>query len=248
MRRVFSPLLWVSRMLHSALAILAMSAGFYAAQYHQRSLRMTGDMDTIVPAGEDNRTSIKTDHDHLRVSKIDYMNNLPGSGRIIFDDGQREPKTALMQSLPADDREHTGQIIITDSKIAVENEQDFYSSQSYHPITTKQTTGRSRFRHLDRKAVEDSLADLDRLFQQVEIKPVQTHGHPAGLRVVSIEGGSIFDELGLQGTDVIVGVNGASITTPDQADLLYQSLKAGGDVTIQVKGKRRNRIIHLDIS
>jgi general secretion pathway protein C len=96
--------------------------------------------------------------------------------------------------------------------------------------------------------VKDSLDDFDRLFQQVEIKPVQTYGHPSGLRVVSIEAGSIFDELGLQSTDVIVGINGASITTPDQADLLFQSINAGGYVTIQVKGKRRNRIIHLDIS
>ncbi|MGD8955607.1 MAG: hypothetical protein PVI45_14625, partial [Desulfobacterales bacterium] len=211
-------------------------------------LRMIGNIDTFVPAGEDSRTPIKIDHDHLRVSQNDYMNNLPGSGRIIFDDGQSEPKTALMQSLQSDDREHAGQIIIADSQIAVENEQDFYSSQNDHPITTKQTAGRSRFRHIDRQVVEDSLADLDRILQQVEIKPAETHGHPAGFRVVSIEAGSIFTEIGLQGTDVIVGVNGATITTPDQADLLYQSLKAGGDVTIQVKGKRRNRIIHLDIS
>ena len=230
------------------LVILSVSTGFYAAQHHQRSLRMIGNIDTFVPAGENSRISIKTDHDHLRVSEIDYMNNLPGSGHIIVHDGQSESETALMQSLQADDRKRTGQIIVADSQIAVENEQEFYSSQRYHPIATKQTAGRSRFRHLDRQVVDDSLANLDRLFQQVEIKPVQTHGHPAGFRVVSIEGGSIFDELGLQGTDVIVGVNGASITTPHQADLLLQSLKAGGDVTIQVKGKRRNRIIQLDIS
>ncbi len=209
---------------------------------------MIVDSDSFMPAVEGSRTSIKTDHDHLRGSRHDTINNLSGSSPIIVDNGQNKPKIALMQSLQVDDRKRTGQIFVADAQIAVENDQDFYSSQSYHPLATKKIAGRSRFRHLDRQVVEDSLADLDRLFQQVEIRPVQTHGHPAGLRVVSIEPGSIFDQLGLRSTDVIVGVNGAAITTPDEADLLFQSVKAGGDVTIQVKGKRRNRIIHLDIS
>ena len=115
-----------------------------------------------------------------------------------------------------------------------------------HPIDTRRPAGRSRFRHLDRQLFEQSLADLDRIRRQVAIKPAETYGQPPGFRFASIQAGSIFAELGLRSTDVIVGINGATITTPDQADILFQSIKAGGEVTIQVKGKRRNRIIHLD--
>jgi hypothetical protein len=248
MRRIFSPRLWGKCLIQSVLVILAMSAGFYAAQHHQRSLRMTGDIDTIVTTGEDSRKSIKTDYDRLRVPKIDYMSNLPVSGHIIVRDGHSAPKTALMQPLKADGRKRMDQIIVADAQTAVENGQDFYLSQSYHPITTKPPTGRGRFRHLDHQLVEQSLADPDRMRRQVTIKPAETYGRPAGFRFTSIQSGSIFNELGLRSTDVIVGINGAAITTPDQADLLFQSIKTGGDVTIQVKGKRRNRIIHLDIS
>ena len=168
--------------------------------------------------------------------------------RIIVDDGQSELQIALMRSLPADNRQPAGRNPSPVALAAADGARYADKPDGFHPVNTKRPAGRSRFRHLDRQVVEDSLADLDRIRQQVGIKPAETHGHPAGFRVVSIEAGSIFAELGLQSTDVIVGVNGATITTPDQANLLFQSIKAGGDVTIQVKGKRRNRIIHLDIS
>jgi len=248
MRGVSSPFLWGKRMVQFVLVILAVYTGFYTAQHQQRSHRKIGEANTYMPAGEVKRISIKYNHNPSGLSRIDYKNDHPGSGRIIADGSQSEPEITLLQSLPADGREHSDQMIIAESRTAIEKEQDFYASQSYYPIESNQSAGRSRFRHLDRQVVEDSLADLDLIRQQVGIKPAETHGHPAGFRVVSIEAGSIFAELGLQSTDIIVGVNGATITTPDQADLLLQSLKAGGDVTIQVKGKRRNRIIHLDIS
>jgi hypothetical protein len=60
---------------------------------------MIVDIDTFVPAGEGSRTSIKTDHDHLRGLRHDTINNLSGSGQIIVHDGQSVPKTALMQTL-----------------------------------------------------------------------------------------------------------------------------------------------------
>ena len=166
--------------------------------------------------------------------------------RIIVDDGQSELQIALMTSLPTDNRQPAGQNTSTVALAVAGGTQNSYTPDGAYPINTKRSTGRGGFRHLDRQAVEDSLADLDRIRRQVAIKPAETYGQPAGFRIASIQAGSIFAELGLRNTDVIVGINGATITTPDQADLLYQSLKAGGDVTIQVKGKRRNRIIHLD--
>ena len=167
--------------------------------------------------------------------------------RIIVDDGQGELQIALMPSLPADNRQPAGQNTSTVALAAAGGTQNAYTPDGYYPIYIKPSAGRSRFRHLDRQLVANSLADLDRIHRQVSIKPVETYGQSAGFRVASIQADSIFAEIGLQSTDVIVGVNGATITTPDQADLLFQSIKAGGEVTIQVKGKRRNRIIHLDI-
>lgn len=168
--------------------------------------------------------------------------------RIIVDDGQGELQIAMMPSLRADKRQPAGQNPSPVSLAGAGGTQDSYKSDSYYPISTKRSAGRSRFRHLDRQLVANSLADLDRIRRQVAIKPAETYGQPAGFRIGSIQMGSIFSELGLRSTDVIGGINGATITTSDQADLLFQSIKAGGDITIQVKGKRRNRIIHLEIS
>jgi hypothetical protein len=42
-------------------------------------------------------------------------------------------------------------------------------------------------------------------------------------------------------------VNGESITNPEQAAGLLEKIKEGGDVSIQVKGRRRNRIIQVNI-
>ncbi len=322
MRGLFSPLLWGKCILHAALVILAVYAGFYAARHQQRSFRRIGDKVVSASAGEDNHIPIEPDRSRpapSRLSETDDKTDLtvaeteidtfdgeqhapppgkrfvtdldwkligtmvvasPGKSvaviehsksrgqetvkegdrtgavrikrilpdRIIVDDGQDELQIALMRSLPADIRQPTGRNKPTDALAAADGAQNAFKTDGSHPIYTNRPAGRSRFRHLDRQLVEKSLADPERIRRQVATKPVETYGQPAGFRVASIQAGSIFAELGLRSTDVIVGINGAAITTPDQVDLLFQSIEAGGDVTIQVKGKRRNRIIHLDIS
>lgn len=108
-------------------------------------------------------------------------------------------------------------------------------------------TGRQNFVYLDRTAVEASLADVDQAMSQVSVQPVLVHNRPAGVRVSPFLPGSIFAQLGLRNGDVIVGVNGESITRPEQAAGLLEKIKEGGDVSIQVKGRRRNRIIQVNI-
>ena len=168
--------------------------------------------------------------------------------RIIVATGDNEIMISLMRTLPADDWKDSGQSRAALAFATAERPQVTGSDNSDRPINTRRPKGRNRSLHLDRQVVEISLADPDQVLQQVAIEQAESNGHPSGFRIASIEAGSIFADLGLQSTDVIVGVNGASITTPDQAALLLQSIKAGGNVTIQVRGKRRNRIIQLDIS
>jgi type II secretory pathway component PulC len=62
---------------------------------------------------------------------------------------------------------------------------------------------------------------------------------------------SILIAMGLRSGDLIIGVNDQPITGPEQAAEFFQTLKQGGDVTIQVgkgRGVRiRGRVIHLKI-
>ena len=92
---------------------------------------------------------------------------------------------------------------------------------------------------LDREELESQMADLNELMQQVRIRPFMEGRNPAGFLVSNIKPGSLFSKMGLRNGDVIQGVNGATITTPDQAIELYESLMEGGSIDLDIKRGRR---------
>ena len=94
---------------------------------------------------------------------------------------------------------------------------------------------------LDREELESQMADLNELMQQVRIRPFMEGKNPAGFLVSNIKPGSLFSKMGLRNGDVIQGVNGATITTPDQAIELYESLMEGGAIDLDIKRGRRTQ-------
>ena len=92
---------------------------------------------------------------------------------------------------------------------------------------------------LDREELESQMADLNDLMQQVRIRPFMEGKNPAGFLVSNIRPGSLFSKMGLRNGDVIQGVNGETITTPDQAIELYESLMQGGSIDLDIKRGRR---------
>ena len=94
---------------------------------------------------------------------------------------------------------------------------------------------------LDREELESQMADLNELMQQVRIRPFMEGRNPAGFLVSNIKPGSLFSKMGLRNGDVIQGVNGATITTPDQAIELYESLMEGGSIDLDIKRGRRTQ-------
>ena len=94
---------------------------------------------------------------------------------------------------------------------------------------------------LDREELESQMADLNELMQQVRIRPFMEGKNPAGFLVSNIKPGSLFSKMGLRNGDVIQGVNGATITTPDQAIELYEGLMEGGAIDLDIKRGRRTQ-------
>jgi len=94
---------------------------------------------------------------------------------------------------------------------------------------------------LDREELESQMADLNELMQQVRIRPFMEGKNPAGFLVSNIKPGSLFSRMGLRNGDVIQGVNGETITTPDQAIELYESLMEGGSIDLDIKRGRRTQ-------
>ena len=100
---------------------------------------------------------------------------------------------------------------------------------------------------LNRDDLEAQMADLNDLMQQVRIRPFMEGRRPAGFLVSNIKPGSLFSKMGLRNGDVIKGINGEAITTPDQAIELYESLMEGGEIALEIKRGRRRQNLRYEI-
>lgn len=94
---------------------------------------------------------------------------------------------------------------------------------------------------VSRSDVEQSLNDINKLMSQARIRPHFKDGKPDGLAVSNINRGSIFAKLGLQDGDIVQGINDNGIKSPDDIMALYQKLKSGSQVELQIdrKGERQ---------
>jgi general secretion pathway protein C len=100
---------------------------------------------------------------------------------------------------------------------------------------------------LDRQELESQMANLNELMQQVRIRPFMEGRQPAGFLVSNIKPGSLFSKMGLRNGDVIQGINGEMITTPDQAVELYESLMEGGEIALEIKRGRRKQNLSYQV-
>jgi general secretion pathway protein C len=93
-------------------------------------------------------------------------------------------------------------------------------------------------RVIDRKAIEGALGDLNNVLTQAKAVPDFEGGKPSGYRLFQIVPGSIFDKLGLKDGDVIIGLNGQSVTDPTKALELLSELKTASHIEVQIKKER----------
>lgn len=99
---------------------------------------------------------------------------------------------------------------------------------------------------VSRDVVESSLTNINQLLTQVRVRPHFTDGNPDGLAVSHIRPDSIIARLGLRNGDIIKGVDGSEIKTPDDILSFYNSLRSGSDISVDVM--RGGRIQTLNYS
>jgi len=97
---------------------------------------------------------------------------------------------------------------------------------------------------VSRSEVKESLKNINRLLSEVRIRPHFRNGKPDGLALSKIKKGSLFSRLGLKNGDIIEGINDKSITSPDDIMSLYNKLKSGSEVAIQINRKGRKKTIN----
>jgi general secretion pathway protein C len=97
---------------------------------------------------------------------------------------------------------------------------------------------------VSRSEVDESLKNVHQLLTQVRIRPHFRDGKPDGLAVSNIRPGSFFAKLGLRNGDIVQGINGRNIKSPDDVMEVYQKMKSGSRVALQVMRNGEERIIN----
>lgn len=163
----------------------------------------------------------------------------------VYREGDRVKETTIKRILRHNVIINTGR---GDEVLTMEPEED--SSKGSAPerqARVRPAPTSSRSIRLNRDDLEAQMADLNDLMQQVRIRPFMEGRQPAGFLVSNIKPGSLFSRMGLRNGDVIKGVNGATITTPDQAIELYESLMEGGEIALEIKRGRREQNLRYEI-
>ena len=94
---------------------------------------------------------------------------------------------------------------------------------------------------------EKDQAYLGIMGQDVTEEISQSYGLPVGVYISEVTKGSPAEAYGLQARDIIVGINGKTITSMEQLKSQLVSLRAGTEATITVKRANGNNFQELEV-
>ena len=92
--------------------------------------------------------------------------------------------------------------------------------------------------------VASSINDLPKIMATVRIRPLMKDGKPQGFKISNLKEGSLLKTMGFQDGDVIKGVNGQDIHSPEDVMKLYNTLKDSTFFSITVL--RNNQVKTLN--
>ncbi len=100
---------------------------------------------------------------------------------------------------------------------------------------------------VDRSSIENALANLDRLSRDARVVPNFVDGKSNGFKVFGIKRNSAYKTLGLKNNDVITGVNGMDLTSPDKALEVYSKLQNESAISLDIVRKGEAVTMEYDI-
>lgn len=103
-----------------------------------------------------------------------------------------------------------------------------------------------RERVVSQETLKQQLKNLPRLLQQAKTVPHIENGQQVGFRVVDIQSGSVFQDLGLEQEDIIQSVNGTPVRTVEEALNAYRTLRTAD--AFQVDLLRGGRVVTINFS
>lgn len=99
---------------------------------------------------------------------------------------------------------------------------------------------------VDKTELESALGNLDQLFTQIRAVPQFKDGKSAGLKLLSIKGGSIFAKLGLKRNDVLERINGQEVDMKRGMEIFGQ-LKDSNRISIDLMRDGKKTSLEYDI-
>jgi general secretion pathway protein C len=87
---------------------------------------------------------------------------------------------------------------------------------------------------VDRREVQHSIDNLNRIATQMRAVPYLKDGTTIGFRVFNIKNGSIFERMGLKNGDVIQAVNGVDLDSPTKALALLEDLQTTDEIRVNL--------------
>jgi general secretion pathway protein C len=97
---------------------------------------------------------------------------------------------------------------------------------------------------VSRSDVQESMRNVHNLLSQVRIRPYFRDGKADGLSVTNIKAGSFFAKLGLKNGDVVQGIDGKIIKSPEDVLEMYKKFRLGSEVALQIMRNNEQKIIN----
>jgi general secretion pathway protein C len=109
---------------------------------------------------------------------------------------------------------------------------------------TSETTSEDATIMVSRSAAQESMKNVHNLLSQVRIRPYFRDGKADGLSVTNIKAGSFFAKLGLKNGDVVQGIDGKIIKSPEDVLEMYKKFRLGSQVALQIMRNNEQKTIN----
>jgi len=99
---------------------------------------------------------------------------------------------------------------------------------------------------VSRSDVQESMKNVHQLLSQVRIRPYFRDGKADGLSVTNIRAGSFFAKLGLKNGDVVQGIDGRIINSPEDVLEVYDKFRLGSQMALQIMRNNEQKMINYE--
>ena len=130
------------------------------------------------------------------------------------------------------------EILTIEESAASRSEKEYPVSKPIQKRTAKESTIM-----VSRSELEESLKNIHELLSQARIRPYFRDGKADGLAISNIKPRSFFAKLGLKNGDIVQGTDGRDIRSPNDVLEVYERLKSGSHVELQIKRSGKQKII-----